>query len=292
MNTPSEIKLIPATEVSYHKIVSFLKAREQSCVQLFERTEQSYVAGWPKKLGDFVCLCQGEKLLALIFASKAGLILHCFSSDVTSNFFVPETILLGKFFSERKVYCISGEANGTNFIVNAIENSGSLHKIVEVRDYKLMIFDTKSVNTAKHSATKIKLCTLEDLEALYPLQHNYDIVEVLPHNRPFNEKLCRNNLLHALGQHRVYAVPCKKNFAAKAAVSAISPGFVQIGGVFTMPEYRCQGYARSLVYHIAQTAKKAKKGTVLFVRNQNTAAICAYNNAGFCQTKDYKIIYY
>jgi RimJ/RimL family protein N-acetyltransferase len=64
---------------------------------------------------------------------------------------------------------------------------------------------------------------------------------------------------------------------------------VQIGGVWTPPEFRCKGYARSVVAGSLLAAKRrAAERAVLFT--ENPAAIRAYESIGFRETGRYGLI--
>ena len=67
---------------------------------------------------------------------------------------------------------------------------------------------------------------------------------------------------------------------------------MQIGGVYTDPEYRGRGYAAAVVRYLSQKAVSVGKRPVLYVNEVNTAAVKAYVKAGFAAGDRYRICYF
>jgi predicted GNAT family acetyltransferase len=68
------------------------------------------------------------------------------------------------------------------------------------------------------------------------------------------------------------------------------PDSVQIGGVFTPPQYRSRGYARSAVGGTLLDAReRCVRRAILFTGEDNVAAIAAYRALGFERIGDFNI---
>lgn len=76
---------------------------------------------------------------------------------------------------------------------------------------------------------------------------------------------------------------------AFSGFNAVMPDMVQIGGVWTPPEYRNKGYARAVVAASLQHVRRGNTlNAVLFT--DNPAAAAAYTAIGFQRSGDYAIV--
>lgn len=234
---------------------------------------------------------------------------------------------LSLFFSNKSVFCISGYEPYTVFLESIVKHFVPFRE-TEVHSYFFMHFnpvlsylgnwykgDATIVKSArlsdipesfKGAATEwlfsenkkivkafgIRQCNVFDSEELFPLQLNYTVEEVLPRWKCPLPAAERRNVEETLKYQFVYGIPSGKGFAAKANSNAITPGYLQIGGVYTRKEHRSKGYACALVHNLAIVALKQNKQAVLFVNEKNLPAIKAYTKAGFENIGKYRIIYY
>lgn len=313
----ASVCVVPVQDFSPALLCQFLFRYECYCVSLMERLHSS------SGLGNGVCFSDGTTIYGVLWLSPAGLLLHCIPGRYSPDMAQKITGAAAEFLRGKKIYCISGPEAGTDLLVHGaaaglcresdtVSGSGSAGSGIilpglplEMRRYHLMcrtggISETMVVKPAGYmnklkrvSPVPVVQCCPGDEAGLYLLQKEYDRVEVLPAAFPFDERLCRVNLRRALAAGRVYAVPrTGSGFAAKAAISAVSPHFVLIGGVFTLPKYRRRGYAAGLVTFLAENAAVQGKHAVLFVRRNNMTALHAYERAGFSVTGSYAIAYY
>jgi uncharacterized protein len=78
---------------------------------------------------------------------------------------------------------------------------------------------------------------------------------------------------------------------ATSLFNAVLPGIVQVGGVYTLPEYRNKGYARSVVAGSLREAKHRGAGrAVLFTGREMVAVGKAYNALGFEPIGEYGLV--
>ena len=81
------------------------------------------------------------------------------------------------------------------------------------------------------------------------------------------------------------------NPVAYSVFNAMLPDIVQIGGVWTPPELRGQGYARSIVAgSLVAAGKQGVRRAVLFADPSNAAARAAYLSIGFEIVGDYGLV--
>ena len=135
-------------------------------------------------------------------------------------------------------------------------------------------------------------CDKSHIDSLLPLQVDYTRVEVLPPWRQVFPAAERISLEKNFSCQLYFALLENGKIVSKANTNAISTHFFQIGGVYTLKDFRSRGYASALVKHIALEAKSLNRQAILFVKKENPSAIRAYSNAGFVITSSYKIIYY
>ncbi|MGE5474442.1 MAG: GNAT family N-acetyltransferase [Ignavibacteriales bacterium] len=77
---------------------------------------------------------------------------------------------------------------------------------------------------------------------------------------------------------------------SQACIQAVTSRFNQIGAVFTLPEERGKGYAKTVVSELCERIIDRNKIPSLFVRKNNTPAVKAYQSLGFKHYMDYLFI--
>jgi uncharacterized protein len=78
---------------------------------------------------------------------------------------------------------------------------------------------------------------------------------------------------------------------ATSAFNATLPDMVQVGGVYTPPEFRNRGYARSVVAgSLLEAAQRGAARAVLFTGTDMAAAQRAYTALGFTRIGEYGLL--
>jgi uncharacterized protein len=78
---------------------------------------------------------------------------------------------------------------------------------------------------------------------------------------------------------------------ATSAFNAVLPDMVQVGSVYTPPEFRNRGYARSVVAgSLIEAMEHGVKRAILFTGTEMTAAIRCYQSLGFTPVRDYGLV--
>ena len=194
------------------------------------------------------------------------------------------------FLGNRSLFCINGNKTFSQYAQKIYGDScGQVPGLVN--DYFLME-KKQSQNDSKHIPEGIQICTQKDEELLFPLQVNYSREEVLPPWVKTYPPVERLNIASILKNRHCCCILADNQIASKGHISAITQNCMQIGGVYTMPQFRRRGYAQSIVEFLAGYASSQNKKAVLFVKEKNTAALHAYQNAGFKQIGFYQILYY
>ncbi|MDR1748667.1 MAG: GNAT family N-acetyltransferase [Spirochaetaceae bacterium] len=290
------IDLACITEKDIPRIMAFLTPREQYCVNLSEcilRGGKNLTVSASQSQFWMVYNREDSSVLG-VFMISPGLLLHCIRfppCDENADYRLELEKLICPVLKNRVVQCIMGETEGTMFFRDIFREEP-----LQVIDYDLFGFDRKNVRIAAihEDIRDLLLCHADraDAEALFPLQEAYEKEEVLPDESMFSSSQCMAGLRQTLLTRTVAVYRNGMTPVAKAAINAEGINWVQIGGVYTVPQWRSRGLARRLVQHIAELSAEREKGACLFVKKGNAAARNSYRNAGFTPFGEYRIVYY
>ena len=226
---------------------------------------------------------------------------------------------------KKPVRCISGEQKGTDFLVKVVSQidmsqyNSELPKnsfLIPAQSYyyKMMEFpvqdapqplqnthgSSQDVLHAHPILTSINLsggeeiirCTENDMEFLHPLQKEYMKEEISVTGKQITDAEVSIMLRQILKNQICLALLVDGEPVAKANTNAIGFNCVQIGGVFTHPLYRRNGYAAALVLSLCNRSIRANRQPVLFVKEKNLPAYTLYKKLGFTECGHYEIVYF
>lgn len=280
------------------QLYHFIAKEEEYCVTLVSHLNMKDMEQYPSYI-----LHNENKMLGILMYSEAGLLLHylpfCknqieFSSDEIAEI----QNKIGMLFTGKKPYCITGPKEGSDFLESCLKQVYEKEPR-EKRDYLLMVHEENSPSLELKSLSiqsvfEIRLCNQNDVEYIFPLQQGYDIEEVLPAGDEYDLHAGRLQLFTNLKKQKTLAARSIETglYVSKVSSNAIGINWIQLGGVYTRPQYRGKGIASVLVHEMAKLVKKEGKKVVLFVKVQNAPAQKAYFNAGFVKKGSYSILYY
>ncbi|MCR4948721.1 MAG: GNAT family N-acetyltransferase [Treponema sp.] len=191
---------------------------------------------------------------------------------------------------KKPVRCISGESAATEFLMQFFDTAA------QVYPYKMMHWKGSckaSTPLSNLSAgEEIIRCTEHDMEILHPLQKDYMKEEVAVPGRKLTDAEVDISLRQILKNQLCLALTFDGEIVAKANTNAIGINCVQIGGVYSHPLYRRNGYAAALVQALCNRALRSHKQPVLFVKEKNMPAFNLYRKLGFEECGQYTIAYY
>ena len=102
---------------------------------------------------------------------------------------------------------------------------------------------------------------------------------------------CREEIVRYHGEGDHFVLERAGEPVAYAAYNAAVPACVQIGGVFTPPPLRSQGFARAVVAGALLAAQaRGVASSVLFTEVDNHAAKAAYHALGYQRVGDYGMV--
>lgn len=248
----------------------------------------------------------------LIFLKNENEIAGILSLDSTIYHCIPDINLIDKnsllknlpYLMKKPVRCISGETSGTEFLVEIVNSiNGSLDTTAsrplnhpEIKyPYRMLRWSSKkivSTSSTIENGEEIIRCTEHDMEILHPLQKDYMKGEVAVPGRQLTDAEVDITLRQILKNQLCFALTVDGDIVAKANTNAIGINCIQIGGVYTHPLYRRNGYAGALVQALCNRASQAGRKPVLFVKEKNTPAFNLYQKLGFEECGRYMIAYY
>ncbi|MCQ2592388.1 MAG: GNAT family N-acetyltransferase [Treponema sp.] len=298
------MKIMPASDLTFPLIQSFIEPYEYTCVLLasYIRKKEQHIFIITEK----DCLDSQNDILGVIFFNKN--FLHCIpglfsniQTDFSENgyqtlFDENEKTQLAQlfcdFFKDEKPKCINGESNGTDFILEQLKKLGQ--EAYQCNHYKLMTLE-HSANIPPEALScddEIRRCYDDAFDDLFELQKKYIAKEVAPLGKQVSDAECSISLRQILKNQLCFALYSDEKVVSKANTNAIGWNWVQIGGVYTDPLYRKNYYAWNLVYSVCQRVQKSNKKLCLFVKEKNNPAISLYKRMGFKEKKLYQICYF
>ena len=297
--------LIPIeTDDDFSLARNFVIPHEETCVSLASLVR--------KKSDKLVFIAASENTVistnstTVNTASTKDSILGILNLDSTIYHCIPDINLIDKNFlkenlpylMKKQVRCISGETSGTQFLLDVFAK-GDFDKLNNpeiVYDYKMMRYlqPLSRVDGAivLSGGEEIIRCTEHDMEILHPLQKDYMKDEVAVPGRQISDAEVDITLRNLLKNQLCFALTFDGDIVAKANTNAIGINCVQIGGVYTHPLYRRNGYAAALVQALCNRALRSHKQPVLFVKEKNMPAFSLYQKLGFEECGRYTIAYY
>lgn len=212
-------------------------------------------------------------------------IYHCIPGLVN-----PADFLTADFCPKKPVHCVSGEADASKLLEDFLARTLGIMPLQATR-YKMLRLRAEKITLPQVQGEIIR-CTENDMDLLRGLQKEYMKEEMMVPGRKITDAEVSIMLRQILRNQLCLALIFDGEAVAKANTNAIGFNCVQIGGVFTNPLYRRNGYAAVLVQTLCLRARRAQKLPVLFVKEKNDAALALYQKIGFEECGRYEIAYY
>lgn len=263
---------------------TFIEPYEETCVflssYLRRGSKHLYLISKkenPQKTGD---------LHGVIYIESS--VFHCIPFLDEINFLEFQRGLSPLF---QEIKCISGEAKGTDYIINLLKDK--FGEPYQTNHYNLMT--ASAVQNPPEDLCnddQIIRCTENDMEELLAIQKKYMNEEVAPFGKKASDAEVAMGLRQILKNQLCLALYSDDEIVAKANTNAIGENWIQLGGIYTHPLYRRNGYAWQLISAILRRTSKAGKKAALFVKDINVPAMELYKKIGFTNSGLYTIGYY
>ena len=287
------MKLIPVeTPQDFLVAQQFIAPYEETCVSLASLIR--------RKSDKLVFISTSE---SSVVESAEASILGILNLDSTLYHCIPDINQIDKislledlpYLLKKPVRCISGEANSTDYLIKFFPNPKQLYPYKMMKwtnsPNKVISTDSTAVTTLSGGEEIIR-CTEHDMDFLHSLQKDYMKDEVAVPGRTLTDAEVDITLRQILKNQICLAMTVDGDIVAKANTNAIGINKVQIGGVYTHPLYRRNGYAGTLIQALCNRATRAQKQPVLFVKEKNKPALSLYQKLGFEECGHYAIAYY
>ena len=242
-----------------------------------------------------------QNVLGVFYLNNS--LFHCFkdTSKVNIADFTP---LFYEILTQNQasIKNISGEKDGTDFFLEVIrnlsENTDSTFtkkfNVKQINDYKLMVLPHQQFQDSQklYNDDFIMRCTENDIENLFEIERNYLQDEVAVRGQKISDAEVSMRLRQILKNQLYFALISDDKIVSKAYTNAIGKNWIQIGGVYTLFQFRQNGYAALTVSTLCKRILQAHKNISLFVKTKNLPAQQLYQKIGFTFHSDYKIVYF
>ncbi len=242
-----------------------------------------------------------QNVLGVFYLNKS--LFHCFQdtskvniADFTSLFYQILTQ------NQASIKNISGEKDGTDFFLEVIRNLSEnpdstftkKFNVKQINDYKLMVLPHQQFQQSQklYNDDFIMRCTENDMENLFEIERNYLQDEVAVRGQKVSDAEVSMRLRQILKNQLYFALISDDKIVSKAYTNAIGKNWIQIGGVYTLFQFRQNGYAAHTVSTLCKRILQAHKNISLFVKTKNLPAQQLYQKIGFTFHSDYKIVYF
>ena len=242
-----------------------------------------------------------QNILGVFYLNKS--LFHCFkdTSKVNIADFTP---LFYEILTQNQasIKNISGEKDGTDFFLEVIRNLSEnpdstftkKFNVKQINDYKLMVLPHQQFQQSQklYNDDFIMRCTENDMENLFEIERNYLQDEVAVRGQKVSDAEVSMRLRQILKNQLYFALISDDRIVSKAYTNAIGKNWIQIGGVYTLFQFRQNGYAALTVSTLCKRILQAHKKISLFVKIKNFPAQQLYQKIGFTFHSDYKIVYF
>lgn len=283
------MKIQKLSDVDFTHIYNFIKPYEKYCVLLYSFVLQ-------KNQAVYVLTGNFGEIHGIFSWFKKSTIHHCLPDIYGKNKQEIETAFIDFFKTEntKYIFCISGEKNGTEFLKTILQNNfqKKTSHIIENKLFENGRFDTKMNSFHSNKQITFSKAKLSEIDEIFLIQKEYEKEEVLISPYKFNPDVCYANLENFIEASCLFVGKIKNKILCKATISAIGENYVLLGGVYTIPQFRKHGLAKSLILFLWKTMEKSNKKITLFVKTTNFAAIKLYESCGLKPFCDYEILYF
>ena len=143
------------------------------------------------------------------------------------------------------------------------------------------IYSLKQADEVLPDLQRVRYAGLDDLDVLVPAcaaMHREEVgIDPLERDAAGYRQRIRELIL----KRRSLVLAERRKIVFKCEFSAVTSATVQLMGLWTSPDFRRQGYARSGLREICGHILRQRKVVTLFVNDFNTPAIRLYESLGF-----------
>ncbi len=239
---------------------------------------------------------KNDTITSSLMLTRGGQLLPVISENISSDGIsfreAFSVIGNGRYY----INSIMGEKNIVESIFRELYSIAPQDKITEY-NYHIMIIGSRDNFVPPglydpDNSFKFRKPALSDIEKLMPLQEMYEKEEVLPSENLYDPDSAKRYIRDSV-KNRI-SVICENSgkIISKANTNGDGINFSQIGGVYTLPEFRNRGIGRNVTGKLVEKIFEDGKNPSLFVKQENHPAVSVYKKLGFTITSEFKIIYF
>ena len=273
----NKMQIISVNERTFSLAQSYLLPIEQKCVFLSQLVRKHspdiYIildknpdnSNNSDKSSQLINL---QNVLGVFYLNNS--LFHCFqdTSKVNIADFTP---LFYQILTQNQtsIKNISGEKDGTDFFLEVIRNLSEnpdstftkKFNVKQINDYKLMVLPHQQFQDSQklYNDDFIMRCTENDMENLFEIERNYLQDEVAVRGQKISDAEVSMHLRQILKNQLCFALISDDKIVSKANTNAIGKNWIQIGGVYTLFQFRQNGYAAHTVSTLCKRILQARK---------------------------------
>ena len=278
------------TEDDLPQLLDFLLPLEEACTSFTSRLRKGNGISLPSRREGviFIARSPSSNIEGAVLLTSGGVLMPVHAPG--SVFTVPETAELLSHLTAycRSIYCLIGLSS----VIQVYETALRTKIDVQIR-YHLMRRERTIPLPQNIFPLDIHIHPLtdRDIKRVFPLEQDYQYEEVLVHPTQFSPTSHMAYFRRMARNQEILFATIGREPIAKAGTNAIGFTCSQIGGVFTVTRYRGHGIARSLLIRLLEDIYATDRHAVLFVKQNNDAAIRLYQKLGFSLVDEYRISY-
>jgi ribosomal protein S18 acetylase RimI-like enzyme len=271
------------------QIEAFLRKREKFCVSAISRLNAGItdeVWAVEKDSAISALLFYGKRLLYPVFAFSPTEL----SAEKSSIEDLPLPLFFPQMLKSEYFHACQGLAKDMILLEGVLRKKGFTP--IVCYDYELRQLAGNVPQQAAREDLKVRKATMADAGELFVLQANYEKEEVMPPGAQFDPALCRKTVEHIIEENMLLTAEYKGRLVGKVNINAQSWNYLQIGGVYVLPEYRGLGIAQAMTAALVRELSPFNKLFTLYVKKANLPALRVYDKLGFVIIEDYRISYF
>lgn len=226
-----------------------------------------------------------DYILNAIMISSGGMLLPMFSEIPPSDIVLKEMLTMITDY-KKKIFCILGVSKDTGLIKNFL-----YYSILSKINYVLLIEDDNNIFNIDKTMFTVKKAKKRDAVQLFPLEKAYLLEEVLVKSSTVNQQAALINLRKTCNFQSVFFAISGNEVIAKVNTNGKGIAYNQIGGVYTLPEFRSRGISTWLMKILLNEIHISGNRAVLYVKKENKPALALYKKLGFRIIDEYSAIY-
>jgi hypothetical protein len=278
-----------------HPLARFVEPREHRSLTLSSRLLRKNRFQVPPSSSDQLFFGFGQRCSdqsadepqAIVLRTSVGLLLPLFHEELDPQ--DEDFRELGIHLRRgKKIYCILGMSCDVDCCADVQPHT------IDTRRYYLLMRRLRELplpTMPDIPGLKIHRVNRHNAAKVFPLEEAYQREEVLVHPDRFSPTAHFLHFTRTIRRNRVYYAELDGRPVAKAGTNAQGGGYCQVGGVYTLPEYRGRGISRALMITLMSWIYGRNQSAVLFVHSDNQPAHRLYYGLDFSDEGEYEIVY-